>query len=135
MAALTWKANLATEKYYLPLQAIGWQVNARAYTWSPPTDVYETEASFIVRVEVAGMREADFTINIDRNFLIISGMRADGPERRAYHQMEIRFGEFSTAIELPLNVNADKTEAEYHDGFLMVVLPKLKATEIPIIKG
>jgi HSP20 family protein len=132
MAASTWKTNIVFEKHYLPLQAIGWQVNARSYTWSPPTDVYETEASFIVRVEVAGMRESDFAVNVDRNFLVISGVRTDGPERRAYHQMEIRFGEFSTAVELPLNVKVDKAEAEYHDGFLTVVLPKMKPTEISI---
>jgi HSP20 family protein len=48
--------------------------------------------------------------------------------------MEIRFGEFSTAIELPLGVDVSKTEADYKDGFLNVILPKLKPTNI-IIKG
>ncbi len=114
------------------MRATGWQVNMRSYSWSPPTDVYENEASFIVRVEVAGMRESDFTINVDKNFLVISGMREESPERRAYHQMEIRFGEFSTAIELPGDLDVSKTEAQYEDGFLTVVLPKIKPTEIRI---
>ncbi len=43
--------------------AIGWQVGVHSYAWSPPTDVYETDASFIVRVEVAGMRQSDFSID------------------------------------------------------------------------
>jgi len=132
MAALTRKLDFSPEKPYVTLRAIGWQVNARSYSWSPPTDVYETEASFVVRVEVAGMRESDFAINIDRNFLVISGVRPDSPDRRAYHQMEIRFGEFSTAIELPLDVNVDKVEAEYQDGFLSVIFPKSKAKKIAI---
>jgi len=132
MAALTRKVDFSPEKAYVALRALGWQVNVRSYSWSPPTDVYETEASFVVRVEVAGMRESDFAINVDRNFLVISGIRPDSPDRRAYHQMEIRFGEFSTAIELPLDVDVDKVEAEYQDGFLSVIFPKSKAKKISI---
>lgn len=114
------------------LKAISWQVGIHSYAWSPPTDVYETEAAFIVRVEIAGMRQSDFSIEIEDNLLVISGVRADLPERRAYHQMEIRFGEFSTAIELPPGVDMTKAEAEYDDGFLTVILPKIKPVNVPI---
>jgi HSP20 family protein len=48
--------------------------------------------------------------------------------------MEIRFGEFSTAIELPLGVDESKADADYKDGFLNIILPKIKLTNI-IIKG
>ncbi len=133
MARYRWSSDPAVEKRQSPLQAIGWQVNMHSYSWSPPTDVYENDKSFIVKVEVAGIRESDFTINVDKNFLVISGVRVDSPERRAYHQMEIRFGEFSTAIELPIDVDTDKAEAEYADGFLTVILPKLKPTRINIV--
>jgi len=133
MATLIRKSQAAAEKPYVTLQAIGWQVNVKSYSWSPPTDVYETETSFVVRVEVAGMRQADFSINIEKNYLVISGVRADTPERRAYHQMEIRFGEFSTAVELPSSVDVERAEAEYEDGFLTVVLPKIKSVEIRIV--
>ena len=72
------------------MHAIGWQVGVHSYAWCPPTDVYETDASFIVRLEVAGMRQSDFSIDVENNFLIISGVRGEAPERRTYHQMEIR---------------------------------------------
>ena len=42
------------------LHAIHWQV--RSSVWHPPTDVYETEDDFIVKVEIAGMRDEDFTV-------------------------------------------------------------------------
>ncbi len=132
MAGILRKNGLIPESPRTGLKAIGWQVNVHSYSWSPPTDVFENEQSFIVRVEIAGMRESDFVIDVDRNFLVISGVRIDNPERRAYHQMEIRYGEFSTAIEIPADVNVDKAEAEYEDGFLTVILPRFKATQIPI---
>lgn len=112
--------------------AIGWQVSIHSYAWNPPTDVYETEASFVVRLEVAGMRQSDFSIDVEDNFLIISGARSELSEHRTYHQMEIRFGEFSTAIEIPAGADVTKAEADYEDGFLNIVMPKIKPTPITI---
>ena len=127
-------ADSRKESSFSGARAIGWQVNLHSYAWTPPTDVYETETSFVVRVEAAGMRESDFTINVEDNFMVISGVRSESPEWRAYRQMEIRFGEFSTSIELPLGVDVSKADADYKDGFLNVILPKLKPTSV-IIKG
>jgi len=126
------KPDAGPESAFSGARAIGWQVGLHSYAWSPPTDVYETENSFVVRVEAAGMREEDFNINAEDNFLVISGVRSENPEWRAYRQMEIRFGEFSTAIELPLDVDVSKADAEYKNGFLKVILPKLKPTNVPI---
>jgi HSP20 family protein len=132
MSSLIRKPDHQTEYSLSGLRAIGWQVGVHSYSWSPPTDVYETETSFVVRVEVAGMRESDFTINVDDNYLFISGVRSESPERRAYRQMEIRYGEFSTAVELPLGVDVSSAEADYKDGFLSVILPKIKPTQVSI---
>jgi HSP20 family protein len=83
-------------------------------------------------VEVAGMRQSDFTIDVEDNFLVISGTRLESPERHAYHQMEIRFGEFSTSVEVPAGVDVSKAVADYEDGFLNLVLPKITPTNINI---
>ncbi len=104
------------------LHAVSWQV--RSNLWSPPTDQYETEETYVVRVEIAGMREDDFEVSIENDTLLIAGVRPDSPGRRAYHQMEIRFGKFATALALPGPVNIERAHAEYKDGFLTVVLPK-----------
>lgn len=130
MSMLVWNAAPHPSRPRASIQAVSWQVRLHAYSWSPPTDVYETEDSYIVRVEVAGMSRSDFSITVDKEHLVISGVRADTPERRAYHQMEIRFGEFSTAVEMPADADISKTEAEYADGFLTVTLPKIKAIRI-----
>ena len=121
-----------TELSFSGVHAIGWQVSIHSYAWSPPTDVYETEASFVVRVELAGMRQSDFSVDVEENFLIISGVRSEPPERRTYQQMEIRFGEFSSAIEIPAGADVSNAQADYEDGFLNVVMPKVKLTTINI---
>ena len=112
------------------LHAVSWQV--RSHVWSPPTDQYETEEAYVVRVEIAGMREDDFEVSLEDNTLFISGSRPDFPERRAYQQMEIRFGKFATALDLPGPVNIEQARAEYKDGFLTVVLPKATSDQIEV---
>jgi HSP20 family protein len=119
-----------TEKRRGILHTVGWQVMQSI--WSPPTDVYETEKEYVVRVEIAGMRDEDFEVVFDNGFLFIGGARPDVSERRAYHQMEIRFGKFSTAVAIPGPVDLDHSEAQYRDGFMAVVLSKLKPKEIKI---
>ena len=104
------------------IHAISWQVSASV--WRPPTDVYETPEGFVVKVEVAGMREEDFEVGIEKNFLMISGIRPILNERCAYHQMEIRSGKFEIAVEISAPVKVEKSVAEYKDGFLMINLPK-----------
>lgn len=104
------------------VQAISWQV--RANGWCPPTDVYQIEEGFVIKVEVAGMREEDFEVAIENNVLLISGTRPDSTERRAYYQMEIRSGKFEIALEMPAPTKVEMAVAEYKDGFLIVNLPK-----------
>jgi len=113
------------------LQAIHWQVHSNV--WSPPTDIYETGQGYIVRVEIAGMHEDSFEIILENNILMISGNRPDSAERRAYHQMEIQFGKFEIAVELPAAVDVEDASAEYKDGFLTIQLPRVrtqKETEV-----
>lgn len=110
--------------------ALSWHV--RASVWGPPTDIYETEENFIVRVEIAGMKDEDFEVAVENNMLMISGNRPDFNERRAYHQMEIRFGKFEVAVEIPVAVELDHATAEYKDGFLMISLPKANPKTIKV---
>jgi HSP20 family molecular chaperone IbpA len=109
-----------------------WRVSSQAMAWRPPTDLYVTENAIVVRVEIAGMRDGEFVITLENQILSIRGTRPDQPEQRAYHQMEIRFGEFRSDIELQWLVDADNIEAEYQDGFLRLVLPKAQPHNIEI---
>jgi len=129
MTNVIWKSqNVSnqTVKRYRIVESIGWQVQVQPHAWSPPTDVYQVDDTYIVRVEIAGMHHQDFSIQIEDNYLIISGIRRDRTERRAYHQMEVRYGEFSTIVPIPGPINLEGVNAEYDDGLLSVILPKAK---------
>lgn len=114
------------------LESLPWRLTVKSHMWRPATDVYELDDSVIVRVEIAGMRETDFSIMLNDRNLMVRGSRPDISEKRAYHQMEIRFGEFISEVELPCLVNTEKIEAIYQVGFLRIVLPKAKPHQIQI---
>jgi HSP20 family protein len=63
---------------------------------------------------------------------LINGTRIDNEERKAFHQMEIHFGEFNVIVELPPSINIEKVEAYYQDGFLKVILPKATPHQIKV---
>lgn len=119
--------STSTETRREILHAVSWHVRSR--TWNPPTDVYEKEETCVVKVEVAGMRDEDFEVAFENNILMIRGNRPDVNERRAYHQMEIRFGRFEITVEIPVVVDIEKAKAEYKDGFLVIILPKVNAKQ------
>ena len=116
------------------ISSFTWRVSLRSPVWRPPTDMYETETEVIVRVEIAGMQEDDFLIELNGRMLSIRGVRQDAAERRAYHQMEIRYGEFNIELELPYQVEAERVQAVYRDGFLRVILPKAQPRHITIVE-
>ncbi len=112
--------------------AFNWRIMMRSPAWRPPTDVYETDETVIVRVEIAGMREEDFIIELNGRELTVRGNRQDPAGRRAFHQMEIRFGEFALALELPNPINTGEVQAVYQNGFLVISLQKAKPRQIQI---
>jgi len=94
----------------------------------PPADVYETAESVVVVVEIAGIDDQDVEISVEGNTLTIRGQREDRQRhpRRLYTQMEISCGPFERILSLPAEVDASRATATYDDGFLEIVLPKVK---------
>ena len=114
------------------MPTIRWLSTGRQKAWRPPTDVYETEDNVIVKAEVAGMSEEDFTISLSNRSLQISGARRDPDCKLAYQQLEIPYGHFYTEVFLPYAVAYDEIQATYESGFLTVVLPKAQIHRVHI---
>ena len=113
----------------------GWVIWHSTQTWRPPTDVYETDEAVIVRVEIAGMRDADFMVTMHDQLLIISGTRTDPSSKMAYHQFEVRYGEFRTEVFLHWAIEQSEIGATYQDGFLTVTLPKARVRRVPVTES
>jgi len=88
--------------------------------WVPNTDVYVTEGSLVVKVELAGMRKEDLELTVEGNRLKISGQRPDGcrAPKCTFLVMEINYGAFESIIEVPAGYDLSQAEASYQNGFL-----------------
>lgn len=117
--------------YGEPLSSMRWGLRNEAI-WRPPTDVYETDDSAVVIVEIAGLSEENYEISLTGRVLVVSGERRDPAEKLAYHQMEIRYGRFRTEVHLPWALEGAEQAALYEDGFLRIKLQKAKTRRVPV---
>jgi HSP20 family protein len=96
--------------------------------WRPPTDIYETEESFVFVMDIAGVAPGAFTVSLDAGMLTVSGERKERASgRRDYHAMEVKVGPFERTFRLPKPVDASSLKATYDLGFLEIRLTKVPA--------
>jgi HSP20 family protein len=96
--------------------------------WRPPTDVFESEEEVIIFVEIAGMKQNDFTITLTENILTLKGERKELPlgSRTYYRNMEINYGPFERNIYLPEDIDSQGIKALYENGCLKIRISKMK---------
>lgn len=111
-----------------------WVVVPQSNAWRPPTDVYELDDRLVIIVEIAGMRDSDFSVVLQDRRLAVSGVRdRHNREAIAHHQVEVRSGRFLTEVVIPFSVERSQISAKYSDGFLRVELPRARHQNIHIV--
>ncbi|HYF67776.1 MAG TPA: Hsp20/alpha crystallin family protein [Ohtaekwangia sp.] len=96
------------------------------YSFVPRVDIVEDEKGFEIQVAVPGMNKEDFKIDLNDNYLTISGERKFTKERKEnnFRSIETQYGSFSRSFSLPDNVDASKISAKYNNGILELNVPK-----------
>jgi HSP20 family protein len=103
--------------------------------WTPNVNLYETEAAYLVCVDLAGVDKEKIELTVVDQRLKLKGNRTvplspenDDPDvhsrRVKVHLMEIDHGSFAREVDLPQDVDHEKIIATYRNGMLWVELPK-----------
>ena len=102
-----------------------------AQTWTPTSDIYETEDQVKIYLDLPGMNRENLDIQLTgNNTLTIRGERKfEEVEKAKYHRVERFYGNFTRSFVLPQNVEADKISATFKDGVLELVLPKAESAK------
>lgn len=103
--------------------------------WTPPTDVYETEAAYHITMSVPGLDTGDCKVEFEQGTLIVRGVRREPCEgTRRYLKMEIPVGPFERRIRMGRAVEIDEIRVDYEDGLLRIELPKAEPVrrDVPI---
>jgi HSP20 family protein len=96
------------------------------YSFVPRVDISEDEKAFEIHVAVPGMAKDDFKIDLNDNYLTISGERKLSKEKKEnnFYSVETQYGTFSRSFNLPENVDVQKISAKYNNGILEINVPK-----------
>jgi HSP20 family protein len=130
------RQDLEIREPYFRIQTAGRQylVVRTSHIWRPPTDVMEDENRLYVIVEIAGMQQGEFNVALSDRRLTITGLRPmPARARAAYHQLEVRYGEFRSDVSLPWSVDEQAIVARYQDGFLYIELPRSDADSVRVV--
>jgi HSP20 family protein len=118
IATQSWPLGAAWEHQTLRLL-----VEAR---WRPAADVAETAATISVTVDLAGVDEDDFEVQLFDNGLVIEGRRQlpSCGDDAVYHAAAIPQGLFRLEVPLHARIDPERVDARYERGLLRVTLPK-----------
>lgn len=112
----------------------GW--NEDVATFSPRTDVVETDKSFELFLEMPGMSADGFDIEFHEGRLMICGERTRPvvEEGRTFRRSERQYGAFRRIFALGTDIDSDNVSASYENGLLTVNVPKTAEAQPKKIK-
>ncbi len=93
----------------------------------PPVNLYEADGAYVLTAELPGVRSEDLEITVEGRSVTLRGERKiehPADEKLSFHRRERQAGQFRRSIELPVELDADKTEANYRNGVLMLRIAK-----------
>lgn len=92
----------------------------------PKVDIVETPEAYEVHLAAPGLSKEDFNIEVNDNYLTVSGERKFSNEKKDknYDSIETHYGSFSRSFTLPENTDASKINAKYNNGILELSIPK-----------
>ena len=105
-----------------------WPTLANAY---PTVNVWEDDNNVYTEAELPGLTQDQLQIFVSEgNLLSIQGERKPCETAKGvWHRQERGFGKFNRGLQLPVSVDADKVQAKFEHGVLLVTLPKSAAAK------
>ena len=104
-----------------------------------PVNITETKDVYVLEVVAPGFEKNDFTLNLEKNILTISGEKKNGvkDENEKEIRREYSHRSFQRVFTLDEKIDGEKIEAKYVNGVLTLNLPrkaevKASAKEISI---
>jgi len=90
----------------------------------PATDIYETNESYVLLMEMPGIDKSTLSVKVDEDRLIVDASTVEvGKEWKAI-DTEFELGEYHREFRIGNKVNRENIEASYQDGILTITLHK-----------
>ena len=92
--------------------------------WHPRADIYRYAQGWLIKLELAGVRQEDIRINVSDTVLKIEGKRRDliAQDVTEAYKMEISYNRFERVIELPEKLEDAQISVDFNQGMLLIHL-------------
>jgi HSP20 family molecular chaperone IbpA len=104
--------------------------HAAPHTWQPPINAFRCARGIRICVDLAGIDKSEIDLQVEPRRVVVRGSRpAPEPTSEQPVQMlalEIDYGPFERAVDLPIEVDVDEASAEQQNGLLWISLPAKK---------
>lgn len=102
----------------------------------PAVELLDNNDSLMLKVLVPGIDKKDLDVSVTRDSVKVSGEyhRQEENKDPGYYISEFNYGKFERTINLPLPIKNDQVKAEYNDGVLTLILPKLEDEKNKVFK-
>jgi HSP20 family protein len=103
--------------------------NGHHEPWQPRTDISETDAAYVVEVDLPGMTMHDIAVQLEGTTVTIAGQRQSTHSESVSQHLRVErpCGTFQRAFTLPTAVKRDEVQATYANGVLTITIPKAEA--------
>ncbi len=93
-------------------------------------DIYEKDNNYHVEMDIPGFNKEDISIDLNDGYLTVEATKGEDKEEKDknYIRRERSYGKIKRQFYVG-NVDADKTKAEFHNGTLKIIIPKITEKE------
>jgi HSP20 family protein len=92
--------------------------------WRWSLDVRDEDDAMVVRAEAPGFEAGDFDLQVSDNRLVLRASKKVETTGEEGKTRAVREQQCYESVMLPPGINREKVEAKYHNGVLLVRLPK-----------
>jgi HSP20 family protein len=100
------------------------QVAQQERAYRLPLDAYVTPDEIVIVANMPGVKPENVEITLEGDTLSIKGERPAPMENVDYVLQERPYGLFQRTLSINIPVDADKAEAKYENGMLILTIPK-----------
>ena len=101
----------------------------------PAVNVSETDKEFSLTIAAPGLDKKDFKVDAYDDMLTISAEKEREEKSERYNRREYNYSSWSRSFTLPENCDAGKINAEYKNGELRIVIPKMEIKQPKKVKN
>jgi HSP20 family protein len=92
---------------------------------TPKVDMFDTGDAYQLMIEVPGVSQENLEVAVQGSSVIVAGLREPVDDSVKIINMERPRGHFQRTVQLPGEVERERTTAHLQEGVLVLTLPKV----------